>query len=58
MLPHVIYKATNIKQEFRDGIPPGTVVKMSNSYPVNLKVPVPELCDLQKEPQNTKCRFI
>jgi hypothetical protein len=31
MPPYVIFKGKNLKQEFRDGLPPGTAVSMSKS---------------------------
>jgi hypothetical protein len=31
MTPYVIFKGKNLKQEFRDGMPPGTAVSMSKS---------------------------
>jgi prepilin-type processing-associated H-X9-DG protein len=38
MPPYVIFKGNNFKQEFRDGMPPGTVVSMSKSRHITVEI--------------------
>jgi hypothetical protein len=38
MPPYVIFKGKNLKQEFRDGMPPGTAESMSKSGHITVEI--------------------